>query len=323
MALEKEFLVDLREKYEKTEVLVIEKSKLDPTTDPFKSHYEARTILLDISRAIKERMDVLDEKTEDYQTLHYALVHITVDLGKIYNFTEEISTGEKYLSEALELVKDYETNAAVVCAVLNALNECGIMCMNRGETEKAKDFLIKAETYCNTFRNTKLDPLSIHDILNRNNPKSENGQREKLLEKINVLTLFYLAQVFGSLGELEKSANYCHTTLKKQLIELGEYESIDWALNAATLSQYFCTNNRYTEARHHLAAATQVLMDYHMDMIKPGMTDDEKKDVEETFNHRFADVNRCWVKYALNLMTDSRDRLLSDTDEGGYATWRI
>lgn len=44
------------------------------------------------------------------------------------------------------------------------------------------------------------------------------------------------------------------------------------------------------------------------------MTDDEKKAAEESFNHRLADVNRCWVKYALNLMSDSRDRLLRDSD---------
>lgn len=42
------------------------------------------------------------------------------------------------------------------------------------------------------------------------------------------------------------------------------------------------------------------------------MTDDEKKAAEDNFNHRLADVNRCWVKYALNLMTDSRDRLLDE-----------
>lgn len=247
MTLEKEFLVDLREKYEKTEVLVIEKSKLDPPTDPFNSHYEARNILLEISQKIKERILLVDAESDDYKILQFALLHVTVDLGKIYNFTEEIPTGEKYLNEALESATDNETNPAAICAVLSALNESGIMWMNRGETEKAKDLLIKAETYCNTFRETKQPPHSIHDILNKTQPKSENEQNGKLLEKINVLTLFYLAQVWGSLGELEKSANYCHNTLKKQLVELEEYEPIDWALNAATLSQYFCTNDRYTE----------------------------------------------------------------------------
>lgn len=47
------------------------------------------------------------------------------------------------------------------------------------------------------------------------------------------------------------------------------------------------------------------------------MTDDEKKAAEESFDHRLADVNRCWVKYALNLMSDSRDRLLRDSTDTG------
>lgn len=52
-------------------------------------------------------------------------------------------------------------------------------------------------------------------------------------------------------------------------------------------------------------------------MLKPGMSDDEKGATEETFNHRLADVNRCWVKYGLNLMSDSRDRLMQDNEETG------
>lgn len=52
-------------------------------------------------------------------------------------------------------------------------------------------------------------------------------------------------------------------------------------------------------------------------MLKPSMTDDEKKSAEEDWNHRLADVNRCWIKYALNLMSDSRDRLLRDGEEEG------
>lgn len=244
-----EFLTDLREKYEKTEILVNEKSKNDPPTEPYKSHYEARGILLELVETVKQHMESIDkEATEDHETLEYILIQLTVDLGKVFNFTEELSTGEKYLNQALELVKDHETNAAIICAALNAMNECGVMWMNRGETEKSKEFLVNAENCYNAFKDSGLKPLSIHDIFTACSI-SENGQGEKLLEKINVLTLFYLAQVFGSLGDLEKSAIYCHTTLKKQLIQ-GEFESIDWALNAATLSQYFCTNHRYNEVCH-------------------------------------------------------------------------
>lgn len=66
-----------------------------------------------------------------------------------------------------------------------------------------------------------------------------------------------------------------------------------------------------------MAAATQILLEHEKDMVKMSMTDDEKRAAEDTFNHRLADVNRCWVKYGLNLMSDSRERLLLDTEETG------
>lgn len=247
MALSKEFLSDLKEKYEQTEILVTEKSKLDPPTEPYKSHYEAKDILLELEQMIKNHIKQgnKNDTAEAKQTIQFILARIIVDLGKVHNFVDETSTGEKYLNEALDLTKGYETDAAVICSVLSALNENGILSMNRGETEKAKNYLIDAENFYDTFVKSKANPLSIYDVFN-GNPKSEDGRGEKLLEKHNVMTQFYLAQVFGSLGDLEKSAIYCHATLKKQLL-LGEYEPIDWALNAATLSQYFCTNDRYTE----------------------------------------------------------------------------
>lgn len=66
------------------------------------------------------------------------------------------------------------------------------------------------------------------------------------------------------------------------------------------------------QARHHLAAATHILEEYEKVMVKPEMTDDEKKAVEEVFKHRSADVSRCWSKYGLNLMSESKNRLVVD-----------
>lgn len=248
MPTSKEFLIELKEKYEQTEILVTEKSKHDPETEPYKSHYEAKDILLELAQTIKnhikqENADGTSEAND--QTIQFILARVIVDLGKVHNFVDELTAGEQYLNEALELVKGYETHPSAICSVLSALNESGILWMNRGETEKAKSYLTDAETFYNTFKESKAESLSIYDVFDGNST-SEGGKGEKLLEKHNVMTQFYLAQVFGSLGDLEKSAIYCHATLKKQLL-LGEYEPIDWALNAATLSQYFCTNDRYSE----------------------------------------------------------------------------
>lgn len=43
---------------------------------------------------------------------------------------------------------------------------------------------------------------------------------------------------------IEKAAQYCHTTLKRQLEYCGYYP-VEWALNAATLSQYYLTKVIY------------------------------------------------------------------------------
>lgn len=66
-----------------------------------------------------------------------------------------------------------------------------------------------------------------------------------------------------------------------------------------------------------MAAATQILLEHEHNMVKPGMSVDDKKSSEDNFQHRLADVNRCWVKYGLNLMSESRDRLLQDAKETG------
>lgn len=248
MTASKELLTDLREKYEKTEKLITEDSKSDPPNEPYKSHYAAKAILLELTENIKNHIETLktsDTPDEDeIQRFKFILGHISVDLGRVFNFTEETSTAEKYLNESIDLFSQYESHPSAMCAYLSALNENGILCMNRGDTQKSKEYLIKADNIYNLFNETKLVPLTIHDLFNHRDEEVMNGG--KILEKLNTLTLFYLAQVFGSLGNLEKSAVYCHTTLKKQLLQ-NDFEPVDWALNAATLSQFFCTNNRFTE----------------------------------------------------------------------------
>lgn len=41
-------------------------------------------------------------------------------------------------------------------------------------------------------------------------------------------------------GETERAATYCHSTLQRQL-QLNQFNPMEWALNAATLSQYYIT----------------------------------------------------------------------------------
>lgn len=44
----------------------------------------------------------------------------------------------------------------------------------------------------------------------------------------------------------EKAAHYCHSTLKRQL-EHNAYHPMEWAINAATLSQFYINKVRVPE----------------------------------------------------------------------------
>lgn len=55
-------------------------------------------------------------------------------------------------------------------------------------------------------------------------------------------TKYYMAQCYQHLDDTESSAIYCHLTLKKQLKNhefLSFFDPVDWAVSAATLSQFF------------------------------------------------------------------------------------
>lgn len=70
-------------------------------------------------------------------------------------------------------------------------------------------------------------------------------------EKVYTHNLYYLAQVYQHMEMFEKAAHYCHSTLKRQL-EHNAYHPMEWAINAATLSQFYinkvCVHSSYSAA---------------------------------------------------------------------------
>uniref|UniRef100_A0A8C9NVP6 KIF-binding protein n=1 Tax=Serinus canaria TaxID=9135 RepID=A0A8C9NVP6_SERCA len=112
-------------------------------------------------------------------------------------------------------------------------------------------------------------------------------------EKAYTHTLYYLAQVYQHLDMIEKAAQYCHTTLKRQLEYCGYYP-VEWARNAATLSQYYLSKECFMEARHCLAAASVIFS-------QAGQVP-SAEDYQQDLPERKAEIARCWIKYCLNLL---------------------
>ncbi|XP_055638886.1 KIF-binding protein [Toxorhynchites rutilus septentrionalis] len=316
MGVTKESLSDIRERYEKAHKKIDEDSRHDPPTEPFRSHYEARDILQSVQRNLKNLSESLNEESDTALTVRCILANVLKDIGKISIFTEELSNGELILKEALELVQKDEEKSQVVNAYVEVLNQLGILYCTRSSFEESKKFLEQAGQVYENAKRDELEALTIYDLFGTKD-EIEKGKGMVLLEKNHTLTLYYLAQVYGYLENLEKSAHFCHLTLKRQL-DYKDFEHIDWALNAATLSQYYFPRNCLSQARHLLAAASYMLDRYEEEVIANETSAAIKADMVETHSHRSADVARCWAKYAIHILATSKERLSrDDEDEDG------
>lgn len=240
--------------------------------------------------------------------------------GMLYVEVEEWSSGEELLNLCLEELGSFQLNPSCCLVVLGNFNQLGILWANRSQPAKARNFLCKAEKlYSDCKREMEQAPLTMRQLFSPKNSKLEEeletGQIS--MEALHTITLYYLAQVYSTLNDAAKSAMYCHITLKRQLRD-GKYDEVDWALNAATLSQYFLTKEQFPIARHHLACASHVIK-----LHEEKLDNENSEDVDgtvETLNRRKADIARCWAKYGVVLLTASKDHLLSLADESNQAS---
>ncbi|CAG9762454.1 unnamed protein product [Ceutorhynchus assimilis] len=313
MTINKEAFVDLEEKYQKVIKLLLEDSKSDPENEPFLSKYSARQILIGMKANLENLMRIQSSGGPESIKLNamYGTVHLY--LGMVAIDTEEITVGEKHLDKCQEIIKDIQSLPDVVLIALNMYNQFGILWSQR-EPEKSKIFLEKAEQLYLDFKSTGTAPIDIADLFKPNIESYNSEMAFKNMEKIYTLTLYYLAQIFGQLNQDFKSAVYCHITLQRQL-EMADYDPIDWALNSATLSQFFLEKCGFKQARHHLAASSCILDKYKSEELDTVTDITEEHEAKlEVFNHRSADVARCWIKYGIALLGKSKDRLLGHTE---------
>ncbi|GLH13242.1 KIF1-binding protein [Gryllus bimaculatus] len=300
-----EVFKDLEEKYEKVRKLLEEDAKRDPETEPYRSKYLASSLLKDMKCILDKVLDDVNAECQDYLRYKAMLGAVNLNLGIIAVDTEELSTGEEHLTNCVDGLSEYSTKQECIIVTLTALNQLGILWSQRDDPKKSQAYLEKAEVLYKTY-------------INSENAHNSSSESESSLEQVHTLTLYYLAQIYSSLNDHVKAAVYCHTTLRRQL-ESKNFDPIDWALNAATLSQYFLEKNGYSQARHHLAAASYILDQYENEGNLSVGTEEEQEAKKEQYHHRCADVSRCWAKYSLTLLAASKERLMAGTDEDGLS----
>lgn len=204
-------------------------------------------------------------------------------------------------------------SATSVALAISCHNQLGILWSHRNVFSTARRHLDRANVIYEEYQKQNANsPRTIHSLFSactEGEPDENSGTAA--LEKLHTLTFYYLAQVFGHLGMPEKSAWYCHSTLQRQLAS-KDYDPVEWAINAATLSQFYQGKEKFRTARHLLASASKVLSSHEAEFDTQQAESEETASKQERYKRRCADVARCWGRYCLLLMQVSVNRAIPD-----------
>ncbi|XP_034435032.1 KIF-binding protein [Hippoglossus hippoglossus] len=323
-------------------------SRKDPENDPFRSKYKARELLREIYSALKcfEAGDGEDQAEEEEEGggggeqrpaeqpvdgqredgvgqrglsgdspagLRAAqLGAVEYYLGVNHVDTEELSAGQEHLMNSLKLLDRCRASSDNVSLFINVRNQLGILWAGWDETETAQGFLETAESiYLRYMKEDGSPPTDMTEYFTTEENLLTHQERTKRFELAYTHTMYYLAQVYKNLGQNERAATYCHTTLQRQL-KLNEFSPIEWALNAASLSQYYIIKGHYMEGRHCLSAATVVAgLAGEVPSEAAAQESETESECREQLRQKRADIARCWIKYCLNLLQDAK-KLLED-----------
>ena len=250
----KSIIPELKEHYRKFKYNLIVQSKTDPENQPYKSKYEAREILHEMKNIINDQVNNETQRNDLLANVFCLISSLSYDI-------EEPSCGTEFAEKSLDSVPSPIHPSRITCT-MTCLNNLGFWSCQNENFNKAQEWLEKSEEYYYRYNEEIKDKaLDCEQIFTGESSKiPENG-----FERCHTQTLFYLAQVYSKKGNLAKSAKCCHKTLNRQL-ESGEETPVEWALNAATLSQYLIEQNAFKEARHHLAASLIVLEKYDLEV---------------------------------------------------------
>ena len=310
-------LEHLSNDFKKAVYLTTKESKNDPPEEPYKSLYAARKLFLGVREKLESSFPEHFIEHEDYRVL---CACASLELGLNYINTEEIRDGELNLEKCLHQLEGVVSKVKTASVSIQAHNQLGVLWGNRNEEQKALEFLLKAKAVYDSHIALP-PPLTDSQWMVG---EVEESERERQFESCYTLTLFYLAQVYGNLKQPKISAQYCQTTLSRQL-RGGVYDPVEWSLNCATLSQFYMTSGNWHQSRHCLAASTCILHKFKVDCGSPaseisgeeGPIDDSR--MAESVGQAEADISRCWTKYCLAILTSSYEKkeCIAGSEESG------
>uniref|UniRef100_A0A3Q3X6D3 KIF-binding protein n=1 Tax=Mola mola TaxID=94237 RepID=A0A3Q3X6D3_MOLML len=321
-------------------------SRNDPENDPFRSKYKARELLREIYCSLKSfeageceeesegesgeqrpTEPFVDGQRDDLFVQGFSgdspaglraakLGAVEYYLGVNHVDTEELSAGQEHLMNCLKQLEKCKVSSENVSLFIHVRNQLGILWAGRDETETAQGFLETAESIYQLYmKEDGSPPTDMTEYFTTKEKLLTHQERTKRFEFAYTHTMYYLAQVYKNLGDTERAATYCHSTLQRQL-QSNQFNPMEWALNAASLSQYYITKGRYMEGRHCLSAALVVSgLAGEVPSEAAAQESETESERREKLRQERAEISRCWIKYCLNLLQDAKKLLEDNTGE--------
>jgi hypothetical protein len=167
--------------------------------------------------------------------------------------------------------------------------------------------------------------LSAKALYNKQIEQPHNKAFEIELDSVYTHNLFYLAQAYGNIGDSEKSSEYCHETLQRQLnaglVDL-KYE-LEWVKNCCGISDFYSSMKQYNNCALALSSAETVLKN-----AKGKLAVDIANNNQSYLLEIEAEVHKKWTAFyvkilkrafeieneKMNALLDGRNEIILETD---------
>ena len=134
-AFEQFLVTEGEEKYQNTVQL---SAANDPETEPYKSKYKAREILLEL----KQDAEKYKQENEGDESWSYFLSGLDYLLGVNYIETEELPSGQEHLLKLIEILEPNKLDVKACNLLQCAYNQLGILWTGRRQNEKVSSHAI-------------------------------------------------------------------------------------------------------------------------------------------------------------------------------------
>ncbi|KAK2958570.1 putative KIF-binding protein [Blattamonas nauphoetae] len=209
----------------------------DPDEDPFRSRYLACDVLAVLKKKILDLIPTVNSTETKHKATNF-IGQIDFLVGIVQADVEELQSAETNLLSAIEVLQQREIDDKYM--LIQAYNQLAVASVGRGNAQRSLELLQKA--------------MLVYKEMARVCDQNEIDK----LESMHTLSLFYMAQIYGQLGDTDNGAAYCEMCLSREL-ESGDYVGLEWVSNCTNIIEHYRIRSQFERGFTCLTEAKRVL----------------------------------------------------------------